>query len=138
MVTGEKCLVADTAAFLAGTHLQATTPVYTVAEVLEEVRDQRSRRLLQLAVEADKIIVEQPPHEAVRQAIHHASQIGTRRSLSATDIAILALAIHLKQTRTCNPILVTDDYKLQKTAGHAGIEYRPVKTPGLPPPAKHK
>ncbi len=137
--TGKPCLVADTAAFLAGTHLQTTTPVYTTPRVIQEIRDPHSKHLLQLALQAGKITVQQPPPQAIREARHHAAQTGTTKHLSPTDIEVLALAIHLKKTKTCNPTLATDDYKLQKTTAHAGIPYKPVKTPGLPQHTpKHK
>jgi len=91
-------LIVDTAGFLSG--YIATiygTKIYTVKEVLEEVKDSWNREILELILNSGKIDVREPSGYSIERARAIASEENLLEALSETDQKLLALAIELKE-----------------------------------------
>ncbi len=125
-----KVPVLDTAALITKIILQIPTKQYTVAEVLDEVRDEESRKALRIALEAGKLSIMKPSEESLRKVREVAREIGELPNLSNTDLAVAALALDFK-SRGLEPVIYTDDYSLQNLAKSLGIEFHPIRTRGI-------
>ena len=113
-------VVFDTAGFLAGLQ-NLFDKVYTTPLVIEEVKDFRSQTLLKMSIEAGKVIEVNPSTESINYVRKILDQIG-EKSLSNTDISIIALAYELKPS-----IVFTDDLAVQNVLLHLGIGFNSVK-----------
>ena len=125
-----KVPVLDTAALITKIILQIPTKQYTVAEVLEEVRDEESRKALRIALETGKLAVVKPSDKSLRKVREVAGKIGELANLSKTDLAVVALALDFKN-RGLEPVIYTDDYSLQNLAKSLGIRFHPIRTRGI-------
>jgi UPF0271 protein len=126
-----KVLVLDTTAFLAGLPLQLhVAKLYTVPDVIEEVKDSESRAALETALELGRVEVAEPPPHTVRRVVRESERIGEHGALSQTDIRVAALALHLKE-QGLDVVVVTDDYALQNLVAHLGLKYVPLRTRGI-------
>jgi len=125
-----KVPVLDTAALITKIILQIPTKQYTVAEVLDEVRDEESRKALRIALEAGKLSIVKPSEESLRKVREVARKIGELANLSKTDLAVASLALDLKN-RGLEPVIYTDDYSLQNLAKSLGITFHPIRTRGI-------
>ncbi len=124
-------LVIDTAGFLSG--YIATiygTKIYTVKEVLEEVKDSCSKERLELVLSSGKIDVREPSRYSIERVRAIASEENFLEALSETDQKLLALAIELKE-KGHRVVLLTDDSYLHMLAKKLGITSRGVKR-GVP------
>ncbi|XP_042336834.1 RNA-binding protein NOB1 isoform X4 [Sceloporus undulatus] len=88
-------VVADAGAFLKGAPLQEIGKnIYTIREVVTEIRDKETRR--RLAVLPYQLHFKQPFPEYVRLVTEFSKKTGDYPSLSATDIQVLALTYQLE------------------------------------------
>jgi len=87
----------------------------TVREVLDEIRDWRSRTEVQAALDSGELRVLEPSKESVARV----RQAAGKERLSETDVRVLALALEQGG-------VVTDDHAMQRVATALGIEFRPV------------
>jgi len=122
--------VVDTTALLAKWVLMVPSTVYTVPQVIAEARDQESRQATETAIELGRLRVLEPPPAAVKEARDAAHQLGLHLSLSETDIAVAALALHLAGKNN-DVVMVTDDYALQNLATSLGLRFMPLRTRGI-------
>ncbi len=125
-----KTPVLDTAAIITKMVLQIPIKQYTVPEVLEEVRDEESKKVLRTAIESGKLIVTKPSSSSLKRVKELARTIGEALNLSETDLSVVALALDFKIKRM-NPIIYTDDYSLQNLAKALGISFQPIRTRGI-------
>ncbi len=121
--TGSSCVafVADTGAFITGKVLALPPPIYTTPSVIDEVKDERSREILETAVSSGKVSVEEPDEAYIEEARSSAKVGGVLGRLSRADLEVLALALKLSG-EGCRVYVVTDDYALQRAASKAGLE----------------
>nr|XP_008120286.2 PREDICTED: RNA-binding protein NOB1 [Anolis carolinensis] len=88
-------VVADAGAFLKGAPLQDFgQSVYTVREVVAEIRDKETKR--RLAVLPYQLHFKQPFPEYIRLVTEFSKKTGDYPSLSATDLKVLALTYQLE------------------------------------------
>ncbi|NXC84145.1 NOB1 protein, partial [Cercotrichas coryphoeus] len=88
-------VVADTGAFLSAAPLQdIADALYTVPEVLAEIRDRPARR--RLAALPCELRVRRPPPELLRLVTEFSKKTGDYPSLSAADLQVLALTCQLQ------------------------------------------
>ncbi|XP_061450525.1 RNA-binding protein NOB1 isoform X2 [Rhineura floridana] len=88
-------VVADAGAFLRGAPLQEIGKnIYTIREVVTEIRDKETRR--RLAVLPYQLHFKEPFPEYVQRVTEFSKKTGDYPSLSATDIQILALTYQLE------------------------------------------
>uniref|UniRef100_A0A8D0FKD9 RNA-binding protein NOB1 n=1 Tax=Strix occidentalis caurina TaxID=311401 RepID=A0A8D0FKD9_STROC len=94
-------VVADTGAFLSAAPLQdMAQTLYTVPEVLAEIRDRPTRR--RLAALPCELRLRRPRHDILRLVTDFSKKTGDYPSLSAADLQVLALTCQL-QAETGSP-----------------------------------
>ncbi|MCS4540971.1 MAG: ribonuclease VapC [Euryarchaeota archaeon] len=126
-----KVLVLDTSALFGGFDVQlAEEPLYTVYEVLQEVKDEERKLKAELSIETKKLTILEPLKQSIQEIEKLAIETGDIGILSTADIKILALALDLRE-KGFNPKIVTDDYSIQNLAAKLGIEYQKIITVGI-------
>ncbi len=128
--TGRRVYVLDAAGIFAGLPLQAPGPFYTTPSVVEEVKDENSRRILERSATLGRLKVRSPSQGFMEEARRVASELGVEVSLSHTDVEVLALALELRAS-SLDVVVVTDDYMLQNASTYAGLRFMSVKTLGI-------
>eukprot|EP00124_Ichthyophonus_hoferi_P003351 Ihof_evm2s286 gene=Ihof_evmTU2s286 len=89
-------LVVDTAALIKGTRLdEFSDKMVTIREVVDEVRDRRARQALELI--PFELTFREPSDEAIHAVSEFAKKTGDYRSLSTTDLKVLALAYMMEK-----------------------------------------
>ena len=122
--------VHDASGLFAGAPLNLPGKHYTTPKVIEEVKDRHSSLLLQFALNSGKLEVIEPQGKYFRKVKEEAKRIGEIVALSSTDISVIALALELKD-KDYDVVVVTDDYAVQNTVLHLGIEFLSMKTIGI-------
>ncbi|NXS55887.1 NOB1 protein, partial [Brachypteracias leptosomus] len=130
-------VVADTGAFLSAAPLQdIAQSLYTVPEVLAEIRDRPARR--RLAALPCELRLQRPRPELLRRVTEFSKKTGDYPSLSAADLQVLALTCQL-QAETCGPDSICweppDKVQLSSTPQHPEA---PVHLAGFHLPTKQK
>ncbi|NXQ32809.1 NOB1 protein, partial [Alaudala cheleensis] len=130
-------VVADTGAFLSAAPLQdIADALYTVPEVLAEIRDRPTRR--RLAALPCELRVRRPPSELLRLVTEFSKKTGDYPSLSAADLQVLALTCQL-QAEIDGPGCLRwepqDKVRLSSTPRHPEA---PLHLAGFHLPSKHK
>ncbi|MDL5503977.1 MAG: NOB1 family endonuclease [Candidatus Methanoperedens sp.] len=110
--------IADSSLFIIGKRIEGN--IITVPSVVNEIRDEKSRTILELM----SVRIEPPLQFFIREVTTKAMATRDSEELSKTDIDLLAKA--LEYTRNEDTILVTDDYAVQKTAIQLGIKVMPA------------
>ncbi|KAM6058127.1 RNA-binding protein NOB1 isoform 2-T2 [Chlamydotis macqueenii] len=130
-------VVADTGAFLSAAPLQDVAQnLYTVPEVLAEIRDRPTRR--RLAALPCQLQLRRPRPELLRLVTDFAKKTGDYPSLSAADLQVLALACQLQAELDgpgCLRWEPRDKVRLSSTPRHPEA---PLHLAGFHLPAKHK
>ncbi|NWQ62444.1 NOB1 protein, partial [Neopipo cinnamomea] len=130
-------VVADTGAFLSAAPLQdIADALYTVPEVLAEIRDRPTRR--RLAALPCELRVRRPRPDLLRLVTDFSKKTGDYPSLSAADLQVLALTCQL-QAETDGPGGVRwepqDKVRLSSTPRHPEA---PLHLAGFHLPDKHR
>ncbi len=110
--------IADSSLFITGKRIEGI--IITVPSVLDEVRDARSRTIMEIM----NVKIEPPLQSFIREVTSKARETKDSEELSRTDLDLLAKA--LEYSRNENIILVTDDYAIQNTAIQLGINVIPA------------
>ena len=113
-------IVFDASAFLAGLE-NYYNRVYTTRLVISEVKDKKSKELLDLAINAQKVYIIEPSEESYKKINEIKEKISAFK-LSLTDISVAALAYEFRPS-----IVFTDDLMLQNLLLNLGIKYSSVK-----------
>lgn len=129
--------VHDASGLFAGAPLNLPGKHYTTPKVVEEVKDKHSSLLLQFALNSSKLEIIEPQRKYLKEVEEEAKKIGEIIALSNTDISIIALALELKY-KGYDVVVVTDDYAVQNTALHLGIEFLSMKTIGIKRTMRYK
>ena len=110
--------IADSSLFIIGKRIEGN--IVTVPSVVDEIRDEMSRTILELM----NVRIEPPLQIFIREVTTKARVTRDSEELSKTDIDLLAKA--LEYTRNEDTILITDDYAVQNTAIQLGIKVMPA------------
>lgn len=110
--------IADSSVFIIGKRIEGI--IITVPPVLDEIRDEKSRTIMELM----NVRIEPVLQSFLREVTSKAIETKDIEELSRTDLDLLAKA--LEYTRNENTILVTDDYAVQNTAIQMGIKVIPA------------
>ena len=110
--------IADSSLFIIGKRIEGN--IITVPSVVDEIRDEISRTILELM----NVRIEPPLQSLIREVTTQARATRDSEELSKTDIDLLAKA--LEYTRNEETKLISDDYAVQNTAIHLGIKVMPV------------
>jgi len=110
--------IADSSLFIIGKRVDGK--IITVPSVVEELRDESSRTIMELM----NVRIEPPLQSFIREVNLKAGVTKDSEELSKTDIDVLAKA--LEYSRKEETVLISDDYAVQNTAIHLGIKVIPA------------
>ena len=104
--------------------------IWTVVEVIEEIKDPRNKLRIEMAIENKTIKIGSPSIKAIEEVQQAAERTGDVIALSDTDIKVLSLALDLKEARH-EAVILTDDYSVQNVASQLKIESKAYTTAGI-------
>ena len=122
--------VLDASAFINGFEPK-TQFNFTVSEITDEVKDLKSKILLDQAIEEGKIIIKEPKEEFIQELNTIISQSGDDLRLSDADKKLLALALDLLNGENENIKVLTDDYSMQNVLKILDIPFGSIITEGI-------
>ena len=103
---------------------------FTVSLITDEVKDLKSKILLDQAIEEGKIIIKEPKDEFIKELNETISKSGDDLRLSEADKKLLALALDLKCENE-NIKVLTDDFSMQNVLKILEIPYDSIITEGI-------
>jgi len=107
------CLIADSAAFIRNVDLDAlSAKVFTIPDVLSEIRDPTTRQRLQVL--PYDVHMREPSHESIKFVTEFSKKTGDFKVLSAVDMRVLALTYQLEK-EYCDGGAHIRDEPLKKT-----------------------
>lgn len=119
-----RAVVLDAAGFFSGyASMLSGDEIYTVGEVIEEIKDPLSRAAYENLSSARKIKVAEPSANSVRKIAEAAAEEDLLEALSTADKKLIALALDLKK-KGYDVVLITDDSYIHRLAVKLGIESR--------------
>ncbi|KAM4722056.1 RNA-binding protein NOB1 [Rhinophrynus dorsalis] len=128
-------VVADSGAFLRNAALQEIgVNIYTVREVVSEIRDKETRR--RLAVLPYELLFREPRQEHIHLLTEFSKKTGDYASLSATDIKVLALAYQLEAEHVGQEHIRTEPPQNVSVSTTAQHPEAPVNVAGFHLPSK--
>ncbi len=104
--------------------------LWTVAEVIDEIKDSRNKLRIEMAIENKTIKIGRPSATAIDKIKQTAEKSGDIIVLSDTDIKVLSLALDLKEAGH-EVVILTDDYSVQNVASRLKIESKAYTTAGI-------
>ena len=113
-------LVLDSAAFINDYFFQRNEDCFTVQEVVDELKDFKSRQLAEAAIASGKLKLSFVNPVSLKIVERIAEEVGSLEHLSEADLKVVALAVQL------NAKVVSDDYTVQNLCAHIGLEYEGV------------
>ena len=126
-----RVVIADTGAIITGVIRYMPGVIYAPSNVLDEVRDEASKRVLEEAIQAGRLRpVRAISSTSLKEALDAARRAGTIGKLSEVDMQVIGLAVEARK-KGCSPIVATDDYALQYTLKKIGIPYTGVRYRGV-------
>lgn len=128
--------VVDAAGFFAGLQNVLMGKAYTTPEVLSEVKDESSRRALELGLAAGKVVVAEPSKVELQRVVRVAESLGELGRLSTTDLRVLGIACSLIK-KGFKVVVVSDDRSVQNVALKLGAEVMGVKRASLRRPRRY-
>ncbi len=93
---------------------------FTTPKVIEEIKDLRSKSLVDVGFESGNLVVLIPSDKSLNRVKKVANELGLLKKLSPTDIEVLALAYEKKD------VLWTDDKAMRKVAKKLGIQVEKI------------
>lgn len=117
-----KTVIADTGAILAGAPLLQSC--VTTELVVQEVKDEASRQVLERAIASGKLEVRSPSQKHFEKARSLAKAMGLR--LSEADLSVFALALEAAEGGV-DVVVLTDDKMLQLALARSGIEVKGLR-----------
>ncbi|XP_053305485.1 RNA-binding protein NOB1 [Spea bombifrons] len=129
-------VVADSGAFLRNAALREIGgSIYTVREVVSEIRDKETRR--RLAVLPYELHFKEPSTDSIQLVTEFAKKTGDYASLSATDLKVLALAYQLEVEHVGRTHLRNEPPEKVSVSSTAQHPEAPVNVAGFHFPSKH-
>ena len=95
----------------------------TCNRVIEEVKNEISRSIVNAFIDSGKLIIKDPDEKYVKMAEKISRKTGDYRKLSLTDLYIIALAIEYNERENYSVYVITDDYAIQNILSLLNIEY---------------
>ena len=125
-------VVNDTGAIIAGLPMSLPAKHVTTKQVVNEIIDRKSKELLSMMIETQRLDVLSVDTNLFMKAKNRARKSKRLNKLSETDLSVLALAISVKERCPESRVLVaTDDYALQEAVRLAGFEFITVRYRGI-------
>lgn len=125
---GNTVYVLDAAALFSSYQLSLPPGAIAVTTryIADEVRDDDSRRALEISLAGGKLTIAEPTEDAVNEAVRLAREMGELSRLSYADISLIALTIKYIRAGS-SVIVITDDYSVQNVVRYLGAEVLGVK-----------
>jgi UPF0271 protein len=121
--------VLDASAFIGG-YIPVNKLNFTIPEVTAEVKDIKSKMILESAINEGKLKIEEPDMESLELIDSTIKLSGDVLRLSLVDKKLLALALSIKKLQG-NVTVITDDYTMQNVLKILEIPYKSVLTSGI-------
>ena len=112
-------IVLDSTFFFTPIDLEKYEMIYTTPQVVEELCDLRGKARYCTLLEAG-LRVSEPGNASLQTVLMMAQKMHNDKTLSETDISVLALALELPAT------IATDDFAIQHTARALQISIQPL------------
>lgn len=133
-----KYRVLDASAFIGGFESKDSVN-FTVGEITSEVKDIKSKMLLDEFIANKKLTITEPKKESILELEKIIEKSGDDLRLSGPDSKLLALALELvndkistNNSKNENTVeIVTDDYSIQNVAKILNIKFKSVLTSGV-------
>ena len=129
MIMTRKVYILDSSGIIGG-FLSRKFPNYTTSDVILEIKDIKSKILLENALEDGYITIKEPSNQDIRKVEEVITRSGDLLRLSDVDKKIISLALTLKRENMI-PTVVTDDYSIQNVLKIMEIPFRSVLTRGI-------
>ncbi|XP_053555445.1 RNA-binding protein NOB1 isoform X2 [Bombina bombina] len=130
-------VVADSGAFLRNAALQDIgTNIYTVREVVSEIRDKETRR--RLSILPYQLNFKEPKPEIIQRVTEFTKKTGDYPSLSAIDIKVLALTYQLEAEHVGHEHLKEEPQNMVSVSTTVQHPEAPVNVAGFHFPSKAK
>lgn len=126
---GKKIFVLDASAIIGGFYSKNEAN-YTTSDAILEIKDFKSKLLLESAIEKGNIVIEEPDEEDTEEIEKIIKSSGDVLRLSNVDKNIVALALKFKR-KGFEPVVMTDDYSMQNTLKIIDIPYKSILTEGI-------
>ena len=121
--------ILDASAFIGG-FVPKGNLNFTVSEITTEVKDLKSKLILDNAIEEGNLIIQNPQKEFIHKLEEVISSSGDSLRLSNPDKRLLALALEIQSTHE-NVIVLTDDYSIQNVLKILYIPFKSIITEGI-------
>ncbi|KRY52537.1 E3 ubiquitin-protein ligase synoviolin B [Trichinella britovi] len=130
-------LMVDTVGFVKADDLRKYGKnIYTIQDVLDEIRDSNTRKKLSALPYDLKTVM--PDEKAIRFVIEFSKKTGDYPSLSVTDVKLIA-AVYTMELEHVGSEHIIQEPKVQKTSAVGGLKCEDVKSlPGFYMPSKKK
>jgi UPF0271 protein len=106
------------------------TTLFTTPEVLNELQGGKVNSATEAPLINEASIRVLIPTKASIGRVNETAEAAGELSLSETDRSIIALALDL-ENKGYEPVLVTDDYALQNSAGMMNLPFQPYAEKGI-------
>lgn len=128
----KRCYVLDATALIQGLSPTALDhDLFTVPEVIDEVRAGEVAAIrMEAAISSRSLRKRQPSRRAVDAIGGVVRTLGEESALSATDLALLALALDLKMEGR-DVAIISDDYAIQNVSAKMKIPFIAVSSSGI-------
>lgn len=125
-----KALLLDTTAIIQGYSPSNTSKLFTVKEVVEEVKGNIIKLRIESLIKTNNLVVQEPKKRYLTCIERVSKDLGEKNVLSKADKKILALGLQLKN-EDCDPIIISDDYSVQNLSTYIGLKCKGLATLGI-------
>lgn len=125
-----KALVLDASALIQGYSSSNISKLFTVNEVVEEVKENLVKIKIESLIRTNSLVVLEPKRNYITCIDRVSKDLGEKNVLSIADKKILALTLQLK-SEGYNPTLISDDYSVQNISSYLGLKSRGLATRGI-------
>jgi len=120
----------DTTALIVSNYVFSCKKAVTSRSVLNEVKDAKSRIMVEVAISQGRLEIAVPKEEFIEKVRKIAEKTNDYGRLSVADLELLAVALDLKEQGVKAKIF-TDDYSVMNVAEALSIDYQPIRTRGI-------
>ena len=124
----ETYYILDASAFINGFTLH-TNFNFTVPEIVGEVKDLKSKLLLEEYID-NELTIREPSEKFVNKLEEIISESGDTLRLSSPDKKLIALALEISNENK-EILIVSDDYSIQNVSKILNLPYRGIITEGI-------
>lgn len=121
--------ILDASAFINGFPLD-TANNHTTPEIASEIKDFKSKLLLETSIKEGKLDINETKEEFVDEVDRIISKSGDNLRLSNQDRSVIALALEFF-SKNKNTKVITDDYTIQNTLKIINIPFSSILTDGI-------